>query len=105
MELKNRFSSLAVDEDEADSVVEVMERRWKNLKEAYNETAEKVLGFQKRKNKPWISLESWKKVDERKELRKKVDDSKSVRIKERRKVEYTEKAREVKRSLQQDKRK
>ena len=105
LELKNRFSSLAVDEDEADSVVEVMERRWKNLKEAYNETAEKVLGFQKRKNKPWISLESWKKVDERKELKKKVDDSKSVRIKERRKVEYTEKAREVKRSLQQDKRK
>ena len=33
-----------------------------------------------------------------------MDDSKSVRINERRKVEYAEKAREVKRSLQQDKR-
>ena len=69
----------------------LMEHRWKNFKQIYNETAEKVLGFQKRKNKPWISLNSWKKIDERKELKKKVDDAKSARIKERKKTEYSEK--------------
>lgn len=104
VELRNRFSCLTEEDAETDTVTGLMEHRWKNFKQTYNETAEKVLGFQKRKDKPWISLDTWKKIDERKEVKKKVDDAKSARIKERKKTEYSEKAREVKRSLQLDKR-
>ena len=82
-----------------------MEKKWNNFKKTYNGAAEKILGFQKGKNKPWISADSWKKIDERKVLKKKVEDAKSHRIKDQKRTEFTEKAREVKRSLQRDKRK
>ena len=33
------------------------------------ESAEKVLWFQKGKSKPWISQQTWKVIDERKEIK------------------------------------
>ena len=113
LELKNRFCCLAEtetgeEEKEDDAQMEPttsLEKKWNNFKKTYNGAAEKILGFQKGKNKPWISADSWKKIDERKVLKKKVEDAKSHRIKDQKRTEFTEKAREVKRSLQRDKRK
>ena len=105
IELKNRFSCLEEVEDDAaltDSTT--MEKVWKTFKDTYNETSKKVLGYQRASNKPWISNDSWNQIDERKELKKKVEAVKSQRIKDRLRADYAEKARSVKRSLQQDKR-
>ena len=121
IELKNRFSCLQVEESEVDNSLQVeeseadssegptvntrLEQQWKTFKDSYNETAKKVLGFQRGSNKPWISDDSWDRIDERKEVKKKMLDAKSARIKERFNADYREKAREAKRSLQQDRRK
>ena len=109
IELKNRFSCLQVDEaevvgSEGNTVSTRLEKHWNTFKDAYNDTAKKVLGSQRGSHKPWISEDSWSKIDERKELKKKMLDTKSERLKQRINTDYKEKAREVKRNLQQDRR-
>ena len=64
----------------------------------------KVLGRRKKKCKGWISTESWKKIEERRKLKKKIGDSQSERLKNKARVAYREKDKEVKRSLRKDKR-
>ena len=111
IELRNRFNCLSELDGEEDVVgegspgVARLETKWKSFRDSFNDTAEKVLGFQKSPKKPWISNGSWRKIEERKQLKKKVMDAKSERIKDRLKDEHKEKAKDVKRSLQQDKRK
>ena len=105
--LRNRFSCLEVEEDENEvpqSIDNAVEKKWKNFKNIYNETAEKVLGFRKRKVKPWISAESWKLIEERGKLKDATEDAKSQRIKERKKEQHRMKDTEAKRSLRRDKR-
>ena len=105
IELKNRFSCLEETMDDSEPVNSTrVEKRWKSFKDTYDETAKKVLGYRRGANKPWISNDSWDRIDERREVKKKVEDAKSQRLKERHSAEYAEKARGVKRSLQQDKR-
>lgn len=107
LELRNRFSCLQEDGDEndaADSEDSTVEKKWSKFKDAYNQTAEKVLGFRRRKVKPWISADSWQKIEERGTIKKKVEEAKSKRIKERRQLQYREKDVEVKRSIRRDKR-
>ena len=86
------------------SIDNAVEKKWKNFKNIYNETAEKVLGFRKRKVKPWISVESWKLIEERGKLKVATEDAKSQRIKERKKEQHRMKDTEAKRSLRRDKR-
>ena len=109
IELKNRFSCLQVDatdeeHSEEPTVSASLEKRWKTFKDSYNDTAKKVLGFQRGSNKPWISEDSWDKIDRRNEVKKKMLNAKSARIKEKFKADFKEEAREAKRSLQQDRR-
>ena len=44
---------------------------------AYNNTAENVLGRKRKSSKPWISPESWVKVEEQKQLKGKAENAKS----------------------------
>ena len=81
-----------------------IEQRWQKLKTTYNETALKVLGRRKKKCQSWISTDSWKNIEERKKLKKKIDDARSERLKNKAQEEYREKDKEVKRSLRKDKR-
>ena len=46
-------------EEEADQV----ERKSGILEKAYVKTAEEELGYKKKKNKPWLSQETWALVD------------------------------------------
>ena len=103
LELRNRFSCL---ESEIEAVPEdhVVEHQWKKVKDIYNQTAEKVLGYSRRKVKPWISQESWNQIDERAGIKQAVVSSRSDRIKARMKEEYRLKDVEVKRALRRDKR-
>ena len=103
LELRNRFDCLEVEETVDD--LQALDRKWEGIRDVYNKTAEKVLGVRKGQHKPWISSESWKKIDERKQLKSKANAVKSQRLKEKIKVEYSAKAREVKQCLRSDKRK
>ena len=101
MELNNRFEilgNLAEDEDN------VIEAKWTRIKKLYTETAEEVLGYQKKQDKEWIQKETFDKIDERKELKRKILDKKNIEERTRLEREYQEKDREVKRSARRDKR-
>ena len=63
------------------------------------------MGYKKRGQKPWIGKESWKLVEERKEIKTKNENCKSDRVRHRMREEYTEKDREVKSSMRRDRRK
>ena len=52
----------------------------------------------------WISTESWRKIEERRKLKKTIDGARSERLKNKARNEYREKDKEVKRSLRKDKR-
>ena len=51
---------------------------------------------QMRKKANWISEDSWKKISERKEMKSKIDNAKSERLRNTRKKEYIFKERIVK---------
>jgi len=86
---------------ESDDIEEV----WEEQRNIYIKTAEEVLGYRKGKSKPWIQEESWRLIDERKEIKKRIESTRSERIKTRFREEYKEKDRQVKRSVREDRRK
>ena len=107
LELRNRFSCLQVEDveyNDANPEDSTVEKKWSNFKETYNQTAEKVLGYRKRKVKPWISTDSWKQIEDRGKIKQAVEEAKSERIKSRKKAQYRLKDIEVKRALRRDKR-
>ena len=83
---------------------EDIEEVWEHQKNAYVKAAEEVLGYRKGKNKPWISEDSWKLIDERKHIKTRINSTRSQRIQNRLKETYREKDKEVKRSVREDKR-
>ena len=80
-------------------------QRWQKIKTAYNETAPSVLGRkEKRFVRGWISTESWRKIGERRTLKKTIDGARSERLKNKARKEHREKGKEVKRSLDEQRR-
>ena len=88
---------------ETREVTDDVDKEWEHRRKAYVESAKEVLGFRKGRSKPWISQETWILIDERKGV-KKIDSTRSERLKTRLKDEYRQKDREVKRSVREDKR-
>ncbi|PFX30974.1 hypothetical protein AWC38_SpisGene4217 [Stylophora pistillata] len=84
------------DETEEDQV----ERKSEKLEKAYVKTAEEVLGYKKKKNKPWLSKENWALVDQRKAIKQKLIGARSERLKQRWQDEYRQKDREIKRQME-----
>ena len=68
------------------------------------QTAKKVLGYRKKKSKVWASVSSWKEIQKRRKLKKKVNDAKSEILRKRWLKEYRKKDKMVKRCLTGDKR-
>ncbi|XP_035677191.1 uncharacterized protein LOC118416215 [Branchiostoma floridae] len=98
LELRNRFKALEnlVDEEEPN----VVETSWDTITKVYSETAKKVLGHRKRKDKEWLTQETWRKIEERKVAKQKLLTSKTQQAKEA----YRNKDKQVKRSARRDKR-
>lgn len=63
----------------------------------YKETATSVLGFRKKRDKQWITPETWTKIDERRKVKDNLLNTKSPRLTERTKEEYKIKDKEVRR--------
>lgn len=97
LELRNRFNALTVNEEQD------IENQWSEFKNIYNETALDIIGPRKKSNQEWISADSWKLVDERKALKNKIDGTRSERVKERMRQQYSNKDKDVKKSMKKDK--
>ena len=96
VELRNRFAALEVEENINEDCMQ--------MEKIYIETAEKVLGRVKKKNKQWLREETWKEIGQRQMIHDKIHCTKSERIKSKLRVEYKLKDREVKRRAKEDKR-
>ena len=94
LELKNRFHIL---QNEAALTID-------SFNQAMRDTGEKVLGFRQNKKKEWISKETIDKIEERREVKKKLLSARSERLKERFAAAYKEKDRNVKNSARKDRR-
>ena len=66
IELRNRFSTLETEDGEDQDIVETT---WDNIIRVYKDTVKKMLGFRKKKDKQWITPETWRKIDERRKRR------------------------------------
>jgi len=103
LKLSNRFAILEVEPTEEVEGSSVLEQMNCNLEKAYNEAAKEILGNKRSKIKPWISQDAWDLIEQRKEVKKKINGTKSERIKERMREKYKEIDREVKKQIKKDK--
>ena len=114
LELRNKFSILQTADqndlgadDQQNNVLpdqsKSIDHMRQKIKTAYTETALEVLGRRKKKCKSWISTESFRKIEERRKLKKKIEDARSERLKNKARNDYREKDKEAKRSLRKDK--
>ncbi|CAG2188799.1 unnamed protein product [Mytilus edulis] len=85
-ELKNRFQLL----DELEDI----ETFWEGITKCYKETATNTLGFKERGQKPWISNESWKLEDGKRQLKERTNNSRSERVKNNLNAKYSDKDKE-----------
>ncbi|XP_062604831.1 uncharacterized protein LOC134266630, partial [Saccostrea cucullata] len=103
-ELRNRFQILqdAYDEGEKANV----DNTWKQVTQlhVYPESSKKKLGFRKRNtNKDWIQQETLIAIEERKEIKKKMLQTKSPRLRERQEELYGEVNKRVKKLAHREK--
>ena len=87
--------------EELDSVEEI----WEGIERGYIETANNILGVKEKGQKPWISRDSWKLVEERKHLKQQITNSRSERVKRNLRSKYSDRDKDIKRSMRNDKRK
>ena len=102
--MKNRFQLLEDIEDGDRNISKEVESKWHRFKTSYQTAAEEILGYRPKHCKPSISGESWQRIDERKELKQKINNTKPERIKKKLSDEYTTKYRYIKKQLCNDKR-
>ena len=98
LELRKRCGAMADPTEDPDT-----NNNWEAINKMYVETATKVLGYRKNNNKEWLTPDTWKKVEERKEIKAKMLCTKSPRLLERIQEAYREKDRQVKKSAKRDK--
>jgi hypothetical protein len=99
--LNNKYQVLQeLFEDEEDNV----NSRWQKVKEAVKSSCQEVLGPMKHQQKEWISAETLRKIQERKQKKAAVNSSKTRASKVKVQKEYTDAHKEVKRNIKIDKR-
>jgi hypothetical protein len=66
LKFQNRFQELG--EMDANEI----EQQWSKTKDIYTETAEEILGFWNPLRKEWMTEETWKKIKERRNIKRKL---------------------------------
>ena len=94
LELKNRFHVLQ----------EEQEMNIDSFNQVLTETSKSLLGYRKTRKEEWIKTDTWKTIDERKETKKEINDTKSQRIKNQLQTRYSTLDKEIKRKTKADKR-
>ena len=77
LQVKNKFQALRnLEEDVVDLGTEIS-RRLERVASVYKENSEECLGFRQRvKKKEWMTMNTWKTINNRRFLRKKLIDAK-----------------------------
>ena len=91
IELRNRFRVLENLHQSETDPVESLEQEWKQIKTIYNDTSSTILGYKNHERKQWISDSTWNSIQERKDIKKKLNNAKSERIKTALQREYSDK--------------
>ncbi|KAK7101726.1 hypothetical protein V1264_020063 [Littorina saxatilis] len=106
LELKNKFQALQeLQEEEENTGNTNVDAAWKRIEGIYTESSQTCLGYRTgQKGKEWIQQETWTAIEERRNIKKKVTDAKSARLKERYQQEYSEAHKKVKRLARKNKR-
>ena len=105
IQLRNRYQALSSTTRDDDDVEEIdINKHWENIVETYNETSKKTIGHRKKQHKEWISNESWKAIEERRNLKTRINNTKSSRIKQELQLQYRNNNKQVKRLIRRDKR-
>ena len=81
-----------------------IENHWTKLKNSWETTCAEVLGKKGRELKVWLTPETWDKIEQRKELKQKINQCQDPQEKEDLRAKYVEANRQVKRSARGDKR-
>ena len=95
IEVQNRFHLLQLDKDEV---------KLEDFNKVLRESGEKILGFKCRKKEEWIRPATWTKIDERRAMKLRINSTKSERIKDQLRGNYSLLDREVKSLAKADKR-
>ena len=100
--LANRFKVLQelYDEDEGVDI----NSQWSHIKDAVNTTCEEIIGRRKPQQKDWISVETMRKIQTRRDKKEAVNSSCTRAAKVTAQKEHTAANREVKKSVKTDKR-
>ena len=80
-----------------------IETQWEHGKKLWCDTCEEILGKRKAQNKEWISADTIKKLEMRKEKKKDLNMSQTRAAKTKAQEEYTRPNKEVKRNIKKDK--
>jgi len=101
LDLKNRFQALQELSNE-DTNIEVA---WEKVTTLYNKSSRKELGNrQKKASKDWIQQETLEAIEERRDIKKRLLQTKSLRLKERQEEMYRKANYRVKELARRDKR-
>ena len=88
LELRKRFQALEE---------ETVEHDLSTFHRTVREAGEKILGFRKRKKEDWIKQGTWDKITERKQMKEKINSTRSERVNDRYRRKCQELDKEVKR--------
>ena len=83
LEVRNRLKALMELEETADNNNEGVNKNWENIVTDYSDSSKACLGYRQQTLKKWMSPDTWKAIESRQKLKRKVMDSKSKRLKER----------------------
>ena len=104
LKLKNKFQVLTDAENYTQTESVGIDTAWKQIRSAYTQTSEACLGRGRKRRKEWITTDTWKAIENRRALKKRVLETKSERLKERYKQQYREADQTVKRMTRANKR-
>lgn len=96
--IKNRFSALDTLSDET------VEDHWHILRETWTSTCKEVLGKRRRKQKEWLTTDTWDLITQRKHLKDQIIQTQDQEHKQDLQAQYWDINRQVKRSARNDKR-
>ena len=80
-----------------DNDSEGVNKNWENIVTAYSDSGKACLDYRQRGPKEWMSSDTWRAIESRRRLQRKVMDSKSQRFKEGYQEMYRAANKEVKR--------
>jgi hypothetical protein len=80
-----------------------VESRWNSLKNAFKDASEEVLGYEQATRKEWLSLETWKIVEERRQAKLRVCENQDQAKAQELDTVFNNLNKEVKRSARRDK--